>query len=245
MKTIISIVTILILLCSIQNTFAQKNPKKRAPKSKLTKIVSCGVCNQEAIYLPNPEYPKAAQAVHASGAVNVEILIDEKGNVESAKAVSGHPLLHAESVKSALKAKFKPFTLSGTPVKVRGTIVYKFVNHSPIPPQQDIVGIINGKAISLPKPPFPSCNCKFGKKSTVIVQAEIDEYGNVISAKAISGHPILKQASEQAARFAKFSETKILGIPVKAKALFTYEFLTDVGSVNVTVNSVQSIEQEK
>ncbi len=91
------------------------------------KPVSVGVVNGKAVSLPKPAYPSAAMAVRAEGAVNVQVLIDEEGNVVSAKAVSGHPLLRAASEQAARGAKFSPTLLSGQAVKVNGVIVYNFV----------------------------------------------------------------------------------------------------------------------
>ena len=96
-----------------------------------TKPISKGVVNGSAISLPKPEFPAAAKAVNASGAVNVQVLIDEGGSVVSANAVSGHPLLRQAAEQAALGAKFKPTLLSGQPVKVSGVIVYNFVGPSP------------------------------------------------------------------------------------------------------------------
>jgi protein TonB len=59
--------------------------------------------------------------------VVVQVLIDENGNVVSAHAVSGHPLLQAAAVGAARSAKFSPTKLSGQPVKVTGVIQYNFV----------------------------------------------------------------------------------------------------------------------
>lgn len=89
--------------------------------------ISGGVLNGKAISLPQPPYPPAARAVHASGAVNVQVTVDEKGNVTSASAVSGHPLLRAAATAAARQARFSPTKLSGAPVKVTGVIVYNFV----------------------------------------------------------------------------------------------------------------------
>ena len=125
MRKFLHIFSILICLAMFHEASAQKKPiSKRKPFSK---VISCGICNNEAIYLPKPEYPPAAQAINISGSVNVQILIDEKGNVVLAKAVSGHLLLRPAAVKAALKAKFTPVLLSKKPVKVLGTIVYNFV----------------------------------------------------------------------------------------------------------------------
>lgn len=91
------------------------------------KSVSKGVLNGSAVSLPKPVYPPAALAVRAGGAVNVQVVVDEEGNVISAIAVSGHPLLRASAVAAAQNSKFKPTLLSGVPVKVNGVIVFNFV----------------------------------------------------------------------------------------------------------------------
>ncbi|HJU92075.1 MAG TPA: energy transducer TonB [Pyrinomonadaceae bacterium] len=89
--------------------------------------ISGGVLNGKAISLPKPAYPPIARAAHAAGTVVVQVLIDENGNVVSARAVSGHPLLQAVAVGAARQAKFSPTKLSGQPVKVTGVIQYNFV----------------------------------------------------------------------------------------------------------------------
>ena len=91
------------------------------------KTVSGGVLNGKAVNLPKPPYPPAAKAVRASGAVTVQVTVDENGNVISASALSGHPLLRQAAEQSARQAKFSPTLLSGKAVKVTGVIVYNFV----------------------------------------------------------------------------------------------------------------------
>ena len=100
-------------------------PVETALKLKTT-IKSEGVVNGKAKFLPKPTYTAAAKAVRAMGDVNVQVVIDEAGNVISASAASGHPLLKGEAERAARNAKFKPTLLSGQPVKVSGVIVYKF-----------------------------------------------------------------------------------------------------------------------
>lgn len=96
-----------------------------SPERK-SRATSGGLLNGRAVKLPKPEYPAAATAINAKGDVRVQVTIDETGNVTSAEAVSGDPLLRAAAVKAALEAKFVPTTLSGKPIKVSGFIVYKF-----------------------------------------------------------------------------------------------------------------------
>jgi TonB family protein len=101
-------------------------PKLDPPKPVIPKIVSKGVINGNAISLPKPAYPPTAKAVGASGAVSVQVTIDEAGNVISAVATSGHPLLKSVAAQAARGAKFRPTLLSGVAVKVSGIIVYNF-----------------------------------------------------------------------------------------------------------------------
>jgi TonB family protein len=86
-------------------------------------------------------------------------------------------------------------------------------------------GVLNAKAISLPKPAYPPIAKAARASGTVTVQVTIDESGNVIAARAVSGHPLLQQAAVQAARQARFSPTKLSGEPVKVTGVITYNFV--------------------
>jgi protein TonB len=105
---------------------AEEPPPPPAPTPPRAPI-SGGVLNGKAISLPKPSYPPIARQAHASGTVVVQVTIDENGNVISAHAVSGHPLLQAVAVAAARGARFSPTKLSGQPVKVTGVITYNFV----------------------------------------------------------------------------------------------------------------------
>jgi protein TonB len=59
--------------------------------------------------------------------VVVQVVVDEEGNVISASAASGHPLLQPAAIAAARQAKFAPYKLNGQPVKVTGTLTYNFV----------------------------------------------------------------------------------------------------------------------
>jgi protein TonB len=102
-------------------------PPPPPPKPTPHAPISGGVLNGKAVHLVTPPYPPIARSAHAAGAVQVQVLIDENGNVISAHAMSGHPLLQAAAVAAARASKFTPTKLSGQPVKVNGVIIYNFV----------------------------------------------------------------------------------------------------------------------
>ena len=86
-------------------------------------------------------------------------------------------------------------------------------------------GVLNGKAISLPKPAYPPIARAAHAAGTVVVQVLIDENGSVVSAKAVSGHPLLQAVAVAAARQARFSPTKLSGQPVKVTGVIQYNFV--------------------
>jgi TonB family protein len=199
------------------------------------RVISGGVLNGRAIVFPKPDYPATAREAGASGAVEVQVTVDEEGKVISATAVSGHPLLQAAAVEAARGAKFSPTKLSGEAVKVTGTVVYNFVSGAEPKPTVINAGVLNGKAISLPKPAYPAEARDAHDSGTVEVQITIDEEGNVIEAEAIKGHKSLRAAAVDAARRAKFSPTKLSGVPVNVTGRIIYNFtMTDYPTNNLS-----------
>lgn len=110
---------------------AKKDGKTTSSKNtnnpNSAKTISGGILNGKATNLVQPAYPAAARAVRASGEVNVLVTVDETGNVISASAILGHPLLRSSAVEAARASKFSPTLLAGKPVKVKGMVVYNFV----------------------------------------------------------------------------------------------------------------------
>jgi TonB family protein len=95
----------------------------------------------------------------------------------------------------------------------------------PGPASADNGGVLNGKAISLPKPAFPEEARQLRASGIVRVRVTIDETGRVIAAKALCGHPLFARPSEEAASKARFTPTKLSGQPVKVTGLIVYNFV--------------------
>jgi TonB family protein len=85
-------------------------------------------------------------------------------------------------------------------------------------------GVLNGKAINKPDPAYPPVAKAARASGTVTVEVTVDETGKVISAKAVSGHPLLQAAAVQAAYQARFKPTLLSGKAVKVTGVLTYEF---------------------
>lgn len=88
-------------------------------------------------------------------------------------------------------------------------------------------GVLNGAAIDLPKPEYPDMAKRARASGTVQIEIVIDETGKVVSARASSGHALLRDAAVRAALRARFSPTKLSGQPVKISGLLNYNFNLD------------------
>jgi len=86
-------------------------------------------------------------------------------------------------------------------------------------------GVLNGKATSLPKPAYPPAARAVHAAGACSVQVVISETGGVVSASAVSCHPLLKAAAASAARGAHFSPTLLSGQAVKVSGVITYNFV--------------------
>lgn len=85
-------------------------------------------------------------------------------------------------------------------------------------------GVLNGKAISLPRPDYPADAKAAGAEGVVVIQVTVDEQGNVTEARAISGPKMLQEPSVNAALQAKFSPTFQEGAAVKVTGVIVYNF---------------------
>lgn len=89
----------------------------------------------------------------------------------------------------------------------------------------DVRGAVKNKGIYLAKPVYSNEAREAGAEGKVSVEITIDEEGNVTTANGVSGHPLLKTSSEDAARRTKF---RILrdggGQAVKSSGVLTYNF---------------------
>jgi TonB family protein len=177
----------------------------------------------------------------------VNVVIDELGQVISAEAMpnkyvaddklaGGEPLaptlidpaLIEAAEDAARRAKFAPTLLNGVPVRVKGIITYNFLDRgaSAVKVPVTLTGpVLNQKAEYLPSPAYPPAAIAVMAQGSVSVQVSIDEVGNVISARAVSGHPLLRSAAAAAAREARFSPTFLKGEPVAVYGVVTYNFV--------------------
>lgn len=88
--------------------------------------VSGGVLQGSATRKVQPVYPATAKAARATGAVQVQITVNESGEVINAQVIGGHPLFRDAALRAAKQWRFKPTQLSGKPVKTQGVLSFNF-----------------------------------------------------------------------------------------------------------------------
>jgi TonB family protein len=85
-------------------------------------------------------------------------------------------------------------------------------------------GVLNSRAIELPQPVYPEEAKAKHVTGTVKVAVTVDEQGNVIDAQAIEGPKELRAAAVEAAKKARFGQTRLHGALIKVYGELVYKF---------------------
>jgi TonB family protein len=128
-----------ILFLSAFAIFAQTNQRPKTPVEILygpregsgdqsSWPVISGVLNSKASIDELLVYPRKAKELHIEGRVEVQLLVNEDGEVVFANPLSGPEALWAEAVKAAVAARFPPLRVQDRPRKITGRIIFDFKN---------------------------------------------------------------------------------------------------------------------
>lgn len=101
----------------------------------------------------------------------------------------------------------------------------------PVRPEILDVGTLSApNAERMVKPTYPPMAHRANIEGRVLVDVELDVEGKIVSAKASSGHQMLRQAAEDAAKRSRFKPATFDGTPIRAKGVITYNFSLRPGS---------------
>lgn len=196
---------------------------------------------------------KEAEAAGIDGTLSVDITVDKSGDVKKADIIAGpawpcrsEPKKELADVRRAVKenlmaAKFSPTIKGGKPESTDLQLKFKIgeayqeelrkrereeaLRNGTVPPGFVKGGVLNGRALRLPKPGYPATARPTRIGGTVSVEIVIDEQGDVIRAGAISGPLVLQESARTAACGAKFGPTQLNGNPVRVTGVVTYNFV--------------------
>ncbi len=71
-----------------------------------------------AITKVQPEYPSMAKQMKVTGTVEIDVYVDETGQVEKVESVKGNAILFVAAQRALKQWKFKPFKVGDVPGKV-------------------------------------------------------------------------------------------------------------------------------
>ncbi len=85
-----------------------------------------------------PTYPEIARTASATGAVLVQITVNETGEVINARVIKSHPMFNDAALQAAKQWRFKPMELSGKPVKATGILTFNFGSGANAAPSENL-----------------------------------------------------------------------------------------------------------
>jgi TonB family protein len=181
-------------------------------------------------YLDEATLARMSQPAAATQPASAVVAAAQPASIVASKSVapmpSGGSLIKANMATPDSALRIPANTVSSPTVKVDDEPPPPLVaSRAPKPLLKPVSGgVLNGKAVDLPKPVYPPAARSSRASGLVVVEVVIDEKGKVIAAKATSGHMMLKQAAVLAAQSARFSPTLLSGQPVKVSGEINYNF---------------------
>jgi protein TonB len=88
--------------------------------------VSQGVTGGRLTHKVDPTYPTEARVQRVEGAVKLDALVGEDGNVHQVTVTSGPPLLANAAAQAVKRWRYEPFQLNGKPVSMHNQITIQF-----------------------------------------------------------------------------------------------------------------------
>lgn len=186
-----------------------------------------------------PEYPVSALENHIQGDVFVQVLVDENGKVQTAKAencANCSSILGAAAVQTVKKWEYQPAIIGGRPVPVSSWVTFRFKSdgpsieipskvESPKPKKLRISsGVAEANLIHKVEPQYPLMAKASHIQGDVVMQCTIDKEGNMANLKAISGPPALAQAALDAVKQWKYKPYTLNCDPVEVETTITVKF---------------------
>ena len=88
--------------------------------------VSTGVLTGNLLAPIQPAYPQMARLTGTQGTVVIQAIISKAGHIESARVISGPPILQDVALQAVRAARYRPYLLNGQPTEVETTFSIVF-----------------------------------------------------------------------------------------------------------------------
>jgi TonB family protein len=181
----------------------------------------------------DPIIPKLSPPVPANARVAIQVIINEQGEVWGATVLSGDERLESAALEAVRQWRYEPMWMEGMPVPVITTLILNFAQSgtyrgpglAPLREPIRVGGNVQElKKIYSVEPAYPPEARSARLSGTVILQATINESGDVYEVRVLRGHPLLNRAVAEAVIQWKYSPTLINGERVPVIATITVIF---------------------
>jgi len=166
----------------------------------------------------DPEYPKIAKQTGARGAVELAVAVATDGHVAAVKVLRGHPMLQNAAKEAVMQWVYE--------APAAETILQVTVNFgdSEAAPESKVL-IQPAVLITRKEPIYPAEAKAAGITGAVAIRATIGKDGHVVSARAMSGPDMLRQAAIDAVEQWHYKPTMLNGEPVVTETQITLNFV--------------------
>jgi len=103
----------------------EKGDDRAAPSTPPVEIPA-ETANSFVVRRIEPEYPEKAKQEHVQGAVVLQALVDDAGDVQQLRVVSGDSRLATAAMEAVRHWQFKPYTPNGQPTQFETRITVNF-----------------------------------------------------------------------------------------------------------------------
>jgi TonB family protein len=173
----------------------------------------------KVIHQVAPVYPEEAKRARVEGKVVLDVTVEEKGEVSMAEVISGHLLLNQAAIDALKQWRFsKP---SNAPATIQLTIAFALKPESKAANEPTSTGGSSLRLIHKVDATYPEGARQERIQGEVGVEITVNEAGQVIDARAVSGHEKLRDAAVEAAKQFRFEN----GLKKTVVATFTFNFV--------------------
>ncbi len=167
--------------------------------------------------------PKESKAYYNRGLLSERVNTLDSAAADYQKAVDLDPsnqeaVAGLKRVRGLLQAKSAQQPTSPPPAVVKPDVP------ATAPESVNLGSLTSANAVRMVQPIYSPIAQRARIEGRVVVEVELDLQGNVVSAKAVSGHQFLRGAAEEAARKSKFKPAMFSSQALKATASITYNF---------------------
>ncbi len=177
----------------------------------------------------DPVYPEEARKSGIEGVVILEARTDIQGKVKDVMVLRSVPALNQAAIDALKQWVYEPVIVAGSPKEAvfTVTIAFKLNGGKKEGREKEAAagtGQVEPKLVTKVNPVYPEAARQAGIQGTVLLEAKIDEKGDVVAAKVLKSVPELDQAAIDALKQWKYEPVILEGKPVGVVFTVTIRF---------------------